>query len=165
MRSWGASSCAQNRIRKHGGGRQHGQSNRVLPNEVMRAGRWSPFTIWSYNAFVSWIYPEWNVSKLYKRHIFIQELGKGHQPLQPQWGRSRRRLHLVHQNDEVSKCARVYVRQRERVVLRSVIVVLFSLGCCWEEKEEVPGLLPSHDVTTSIICTKRPLMTCLLCAV
>lgn len=32
----------------------------------------------AYNAFVIWmeIFPEWNVSKLYKRRIFLEELGK-----------------------------------------------------------------------------------------
>ena len=52
----------------------------------------------SYNAFVIWteIFPAWNVSKLYKRCSFLEELGKalatsnegsncqGLQPLQPQ---------------------------------------------------------------------------------
>lgn len=88
---------------KHGGGgQQRGQSNRVLPNEVLRAWPlvifYNKIDVSAYNAFVSWIYPEWNVSKLYKRRIFIQELGKGHQPLQPERGRSTRGLDLVHQN-------------------------------------------------------------------
>ncbi|XP_029907418.1 piggyBac transposable element-derived protein 4-like [Myripristis murdjan] len=119
----------------------------------------------AYNAFVIWteICPDWNVSKLYKRRIFLEELGKA--LVTPH---IQRRQHLPR-----TPAAAASVRDIQERTAPSTTPVREVAAEGKRKRKRCQVCRPSDDVKTSMtcvkcakfICTKHSVVTCHSCAV